>query len=318
LVLVIGLRYRVGCDWFSYIIILHKASRGFLAALGAADPAYGVINLLSNRMGLWIWGTNLACAAIFVFGLVRLARLQPNPPLAIVVAIPYLVIVVAMGYTRQSAALGLEMLAISYFVKQQYVKMTVSMLFAAAFHKTSIFVFPLLGMAMSGSSLVGLIGYSALTFVLYEVFLKSDMNDLMLNYVYAEYSSSGALIRLLMNFVPALLFITFLRRWNMAKPEKRLWLIFSLCSLAAIVGYLLSPSSTAVDRLALYLIPLQVAVLSRMPVLMGRDGRQAMMGISFVLIYVMAVEVVWLNFATNAICWVPYQSIFQMNPAANS
>lgn len=37
----------------------------------------------------------------------RFARSQPDPWLAVLVAVPYLVIVVAMGYSRQAVAIGI-------------------------------------------------------------------------------------------------------------------------------------------------------------------------------------------------------------------
>ena len=63
------------------------------------------------------------------------------------------------------------------------------------------------------------------------------------------------------------------------------------------------PSSTAVDRLALYVMPLQIAVLSRAPIVFG-----ARLGTILVLSYSLAVQFVWLNFATHAKFWIPYQA----------
>jgi hypothetical protein len=69
-----------------------------------------------------------------------------------------------------------------------------------------------------------------------------------------------------------------------------------------LVLLLVLPSSTAVDRLALYVMPLQVAVLSRFPLAFGRR-----MGTFIVVLYSLAIEFVWLNFATHARFWIPYQ-----------
>jgi hypothetical protein len=64
---------------------------------------------------------------------------------------------------------------------------------------------------------------------------------------------------------------------------------------------LVLPSSTAVDRLALYVMPLQIAVLSRFPLLFGPAGTV------IVALYSLAIEFVWLNFTTHARFWIPYQ-----------
>jgi hypothetical protein len=63
------------------------------------------------------------------------------------------------------------------------------------------------------------------------------------------------------------------------------------------------PSSTAVDRVSLYLMPLQLAVLVRAALL----GRSRLPGTVAVLAFSFAVQFVWLNFADNARYWVPYR-----------
>ncbi len=46
---------------------------------------------------------------------------------------------------------------------------------------------------------------------------------------------------------------------------QRIWTLLSLMAVAAAIGLFAVASSTAVDRLALYLIPLQLSVGSRLP-----------------------------------------------------
>ena len=66
---------------------------------------------------------------------------------------------------------------------------------------------------------------------------------------------------------------------------------------------LVSPSSTAVDRIALYMMPLQLIVLPRFVFLF--QSRQV--GRLVVILYAAAIQFTWLNFATHAQYWVPYQ-----------
>jgi hypothetical protein len=63
------------------------------------------------------------------------------------------------------------------------------------------------------------------------------------------------------------------------------------------------PSSTAIDRLALYIIPLQLAVLSRLPIAFNRSGSLRLV----IMAYSAGVLFVWLNFAKHAEYWLPYQ-----------
>src|SRR5262245_27097447 len=96
---IVGLRYQVGADWSGYEIIFEESRHMTVGALPAiADPGYYVLNILVQSINGEIWMVNAICAAIFCWGLMRFAEAQERPWLATVVAIPYLVIVVAEGY----------------------------------------------------------------------------------------------------------------------------------------------------------------------------------------------------------------------------
>jgi len=72
----------------------------------------------------------------------------------------------------------------------------------------------------------------------------------------------------------------------------------------ALVGF----ASTAVDRIALYFIPIQVVVFARLPLLLRHRIRPGTVAIGIVLGYA-AVLYVWLNYATHARYWLPYQNM---------
>ena len=69
---------------------------------------------------------------------------------------------------------------------------------------------------------------------------------------------------------------------------------------------MVSPSSTAVDRVALYFIPVPMYVFSRLPDALWR-GRHRLAVRGGVVAYYGLVMFVWLNFATHSKYWVPYQ-----------
>jgi hypothetical protein len=70
---------------------------------------------------------------------------------------------------------------------------------------------------------------------------------------------------------------------------------------------ILSPSSTAVDRVALYWIPLQLFVWSRVPQAMGKKSDTQRQWLFLVLGYACAVHFVWLFFADHRKSWLPYK-----------
>ncbi len=307
LTLMIGLRYQVGGDWHSYLDHLYRAEYlSFGEALTTGDPGYSLLNWLAARVGGDIWLVNLICGAVFATGLVSFARYQPRPWLAILVAIPYLVIVVAMGYSRQGVAIGLAMLSLVALARDRSrVKFVIWVALAATFHKSAALLIPLAALTAERGRIWTAAWIGAATILFYYLFIEDSLNRLSYTYLEREYQSEGAATRVAMNALPAGLFLLIRHRFPMTRGERRLWTNMALLALGFIVLLLLSPSSTAVDRMALYIIPLQIVVLSRLPdVLQSRKSREITLG---VVAYSAAVQFVWLNFAGHAEAWVPYQ-----------
>jgi hypothetical protein len=307
MMLMIGLRYEVGGDWGNYIIIYEVVRNLPLGqALAAGDPAYNLLNRIAASAGQGMWLINLACAMVFVVGLHALARRQPNPWLAVLVAIPYLVIVVAMGYTRQAAAIGLIMVAVGALEDRRFVRMALLLVLAVTFHKSAILILPILALAMRQHRFVIYVLGSVASAMLFSLFLSRFVDTILTNYVQSEMASQGAGVRIAMNIVPALIFLLFHKRLVLNEDERLIWRNFSLAAIAAMIGLAFLPS-TIVDRVALYMVPLQVFVLARAPYAFGVNGRPNGQVMAAVLAYSALVQTIWLVYATHADYWIPYR-----------
>ena len=174
----------------------------------------------------------------------------------------------------------------------------------ATFHKSAVLLLPIAALAASRNRLLtaALVGLS--TLLLYYLLLEKDSEALWQNYVEAQYQSQGGLIRVLMNVVPALLLFMFPKRLAPNPQERKLWLWIAVFALVCLP--LVGMASTAVDRVALYLIPLQLFVFSRIPLLARTVQMRTSLAVGAVGYYA-AVLFVWLNFAANAPFWVPYK-----------
>jgi len=308
LVLMIGLRHQVGGDWLTYADHITEAGYQSLAqAVGTGDPVYSLLNWLAARMDLGPYFVNTVCAVLFAWGLVVFCRAQPRPWLALVVAVPYLVTVVAMGYTRQATAIGLAMLGLAALADRKILRFVVFVAIAAAFHKSAVILMPLAILAGTRQKLWTAFWVGLSSVVFYRLFLQDSVDALTVGYIGAQYDSSGAAIRVAMNAVPAALFLFFRRRFVMPQTERSFWTWMSLGALAFVGLLVVSPSSTAVDRLALYWIPLQLFVLSRLPNALGARNGQNAFWVRAVVVYSAGVLLVWLVFATHAFAWLPYQ-----------
>lgn len=304
--LMIGFRYGVGGDWGSYENILYEIKNG-VANTRSADPGYTYLNVLTASLGLGLWFVDLVCAILFTWGLVKFARRQPNPWLVMLVSVPYLIIVVAMGYTRQAVAIGFILAGLADFEKGSIIEFIIYMVLAAAFHKSAVAVFPLVALTRSRNRFVtfGIIALSGV--IVYYAFVEAAVDKLMLNYVQGEYESSGAWIRIGMNIPPAVFFLLYKKRFKLGPDQEKLWRNFSIASLMAAGVLLTTSASTAVDRLGLYLIPLQMFVWGRFPVAFPDRAKLNMQISVAIIVYSAAVQFIWLNYATNAAGWLPYR-----------
>lgn len=223
-------------------------------------------------------------------------------------AVPYLIIVVGMGYTRQGIAIGLAMLGLVALGRQRMVKFVVWVLLGATFHKSAVLLLPIAALAATRKRLWTAFWVAVIVAGAYFVFLESSVDALYAGYIEAAYESQGALIRLLMNAVPAVILLLWRRHFEMTLAQMRLWMWFSLISLVLLVSYFLTPASTALDRMALYMLPLQLAVFAHIPEVFGRRKARNEVFVMAILLYYAAIQFVWLNFATHARYWLPYQN----------
>jgi hypothetical protein len=302
--LLIGFRFQVGADWDAYMYMFNSAGADLGRALGRGDPGYQFLNWIAKEAGGGIWFVNFLGGLIFSWGLLRFARAQPDPWLAMVVAIPYLVVVVGMGYSRQGMAIGILLAGFASMTRNPSIlRFALYVAAAALFHRTAVIVFPLVALTAPRNRLINLLLVAAVSLYLYDFFLKDAAADFVKNYIEAKYASQGAAIRVAMNFVPAVLLLFFRNRFRFSGPEYLIWRNFSLAAVVLTVLLVVSPSSAAVDRTALYIIPLQIAVLARVPgALMGGGASNPI-----IIAYSTAVMFVWLNFAGHAQYWIPYR-----------
>lgn len=93
----------------------------------------------------------------------------------------------------------------------------------------------------------------------------------------------------------------------MRPSEAKLWRWFSYISIALFVAVIVSLATAAADRVALYMLPLQLMVFAYLPDVLGKRGKRNTNYTSLVLLYYGAVLFVWLNYATHASYWLPYR-----------
>ncbi len=315
LTLMIGLRFEVGGDWGAYqghFIRISYLSLGDVLAQN--DPGYYALNWLSNAVGGDIRGVNLLCGLVFTCGLIAFCRTLPQPWVALVVAIPYLVIVVAMGYSRQGVAIGFAMLGLAAIQRGSFSWMLIWSVIAVPFHKTALILVPIIGLARTRHRALTFLFVILVLAILYQTFLESSVDSLVYGYLTKEYDSQGALIRVVMNAIPAALFLIFRKRFALDPQQDKVWRNIAFAALGCLPMLALSSSSTVIDRLALYFIPLQLFVFAGLASALGRDSRSRNLIVLGIIAYSAAIQFVWLTYASHANTWLPYRLYLSSEP----
>lgn len=302
-----ALRFEVGGDWVPYLETYEDIRTGTLDfALVRTDPAYGLLNWLSVRVDGGVYLVNGVCCWILGYGLISAATRLRDPWLALTIAVPYLMIVVGFGYVRQGAAIGLLLLALAHHDQGRTVRTMLALALAVAFHSAAIMALPLFAFSMMRGNVLVMAAFVLIGVLAYFFLLAPRLAQLEEGYLTAEYESGGAVARVMMGLLPALLVLLRWKHFPAGERVRPVWLAMALANGLAMLALVLSPSSTAVDRVALFYAPIQLAAFGEIRALLGLGERLTLL-IRLVLIGLAAlVQTVWLVFATHADYWVPY------------
>jgi hypothetical protein len=308
LALMIGLRWEIGVDWGNYARMYEEMRwLGPDGVFGKGDPLFYFPMQLFRKAGLHISYFMMACAAIFTIGLCTFSARQPNPWLAVLVAVPFLVIGTAMSGVRQATAIGFVFLALNAFQDRNPLRFLLWTACAAGIHASAIILLPLAGLSFARSrlqagALVAVMGVMA--FIVLRGSFQQYADDYLIE---RELDSAGVLYRLAMSIIPALIFLIFSKKFLVEARQKTLWRNFSLLAVLSVPILFVIPSTTVIDRLLLYAFPMQMFVLSTSPYIFGSEARKRFLFIFLIMMYLATVLFVFLNFADNRFGYIPYR-----------
>jgi len=309
-VVVMGFRFETGADWSIYMQIFYRTIEApLIESLKMGDPAYVLINWIVAHMGVGMYGVNLICSALFISGLVYFCRRQPNPWLAFVVAVPILVNVISIGYVRQATAMSFEFFALGALIDGRVRHFVIFVAIGALLHASAVSIFPLLLLLKGSSKYLKMLFGGILIFTGF--FFVHELNTFLWYFdFYSRYSLSldntAALTRILMSALPAIIFLAFRDQLSFGLNDSRLWWGISVLSIiSTFIVMFMSSATLIIDRLAIYLMPIQLVVFPRLLSLF-RPGASR----GFVMLLIIAgyalVQFVWLNYGKHIAGFVPY------------
>jgi hypothetical protein len=307
--LFIGGRWKTGGDWGNYYVNLEPFYQLRLgeAAAQSKDVGFTFLSIIAAQFPTGMVVITMFSGIVMAIALTIFSLKQPRPWLCMAVAFPYLVVVCGMGYIRQGIAISFIMIGLTALENGRVSRYVWWVVTGALFHATALLMIPL-GALISRQNrplMIALVGGA--TLVAFRLLIEDRTDTLVNAYVDQSAESSGALVRAFMGALPAIVFLIFRKQFGLQGGFLLAWMALSVAAIATVPAVVLFPSSTVIDRLALYLLPVQCFIYSRIPDALAKTPQQrALYGLGILGLYA-AVFFTFINFGDHARAWIPYR-----------
>lgn len=305
----IGGRWKTGGDWGNYYSNLEPFYwlRVGQAAATTKDMGYTLLSIVAAQFTTGIVVITMFSGIVMAAALMRFCLAQPRPWLCMTVAFPYLIVVCGMGYIRQGIAISFILIGLLALERERIGRYTAWVATGALFHATAFVLLPLGAIASKRNRLIVGTMVAAVTVIAFQTLLEDRTEILVANYVDVEASSSGALVRAFMAALPGAIFLLFRQQFGLKGSALTAWTTLCAAAVATLPAVLLFPSSTVVDRLGLYLLPVQCFVYARAADALARSPQQRQLfAVGIILLYIV-VFFTFSNYGDHANTWFPYR-----------
>ena len=304
----VGFRYEVGCDWSGYQDIFEAQRFATLGdALQRKEPLFWVANYMLHEFDLDYPYINIVASVVFFMGLRAIAKRQPDRLAILILAFPVLIINLAMSGIRQGMAIAFICFAYNAFVDRRLALFVFFVTLGTTFHFSALFFMPLAPFVRGEFTRqrILLSATAALPVVTNYVLTSDSVVDYTTRYsgVGAE-QAAGAPFRTGLLAITGLIFLLFLRqKWkSQSNSDYRLILLSSYFMI--VVFPITFFSSVMADRFGYYLMPVQLIILARLPLIVDSLVAVAApyaVGLLFLC--------VWTQYSQHfAECYLPYRT----------
>jgi len=316
LLFLIGLRYEIGGDWINYFNNFQAINNIFfsnyfeqdLGILFKTEPVLVLLNLITPNIYIF----NLSCSFIFLLGLFVLISSFDDKYLSIVIAIPFLILLVALGYQKQSVTLGFLMLSYNFYIRNNFFLFIVFALISCLSHYSASFIiiFILYDLIINKKTKINLfILILFIIFIIMFIIISFDKinNVLINNYILEKQRSisNGVIPRLSIQIISIIFFFISYKYWNNRIEIKRIILfniILTILTLPFVTLY-----SNLIDRMLFYFMIIQLMIFGNYRIILYNKF-YLMFRVSIYTLYLF-LTFFWFTFSYFADYWVPYNNI---------
>lgn len=302
-------------DYSTYLRLFNiLKEESFTRSVQITEPVYGALNWMSGQFGFGLYGVNVVGAVLFLSAIYQLAKHELLPYFLLAISIPYFVIVVGMGYTRQGMAAAVLIFALLQLRKGNVFRFVAMIAVAAGFHySVAVYIILPIFSKLKGRSLSFSILFKLALIVAgllaVPTLFQQNSNLYIENYIVSDrYQSGGAFLRALVTAIAGVLLLLYGRAWRRRYDDYSIWRIF------AVISILLLPlsfiASTPVDRMGLFLLPFQILTFARIPTFQTSVLAVYSTKVAIIVAY-MFYFYTWLNLGSYSVeLWVPYRWLF--------
>ena len=306
LILFIGLRHEVGGDWYVYIENFEKflPQFNFYNFNYYHDFGFDLVSKISDYFGWGIIGVNLFCAIFFIIAMFNLAQKLGNISIFYIVAFPYLITVVSMGYTRQAAALAFAIFAYLSVINKKlfwFLIFSTIGIFFLLFLALFILIIAISYLKWSLKNIIIVILISSVSYLV----IIEDISRIQAYFMEnLNYQSNGVIFRIIINLFSCFFLLLFSSTLCDNKEEK--FFLFSLFLATVISLFYYQEISTFIDRILIYFTFIQLIIMTRLERLSVRYSY--IINLVIILFYSLYYAL-WFIFAFLSFAWLPYSNI---------
>jgi len=310
LIIVASFRWEIGGDWSSY---MRLSERNDLLEKFLWSPTFIILNYLSQKLSLGIFGVNLFLSTLLFYSFYKFSKLlHINILLILPLFFSSIYLNVLMGYSRQSLALSFLFLFLFEYKNKHFIKSLIYILLAMLSHISAAIFLPLLLFKVKIKNNKHLASL-AVIIVFFFIFLFLSLESYLTTFnIFVTkstlYISKGAIFRIAPSFMILLLFFNFHNRIIKKYSDLKEFIYYAvlLMSFFILVTFGSNLFSTFVDRVNIYFFPLYSIIIS----LAYDSFKKNNMHITFVtFVYVMYFSLFlgWFLLGDYSIYWNQYQ-----------
>jgi len=262
-------RYHVGCDWSGYLNIF-QISESKQITWQTKEAGFWIANQLLHYYELDYPYINVIAATFFFIGLHSLAKRQPDPYGFLTLSFPILILNLPMSAIRQGIAVGFFCIACNAFVNRRLIGFVSPVLLGGLFHSSSLFLLILTPFVRGEYSIRrAALGAAIALPGIYFFLTGNTFESYSKMYVGTHVEAFGAAFRTGLLALTGGAFLFFLdNKWKEHSPSDHN--LVKLGSYLMIFSFMLSIySSVGGDRIGYYLVPIQLVILARLPLLIS-------------------------------------------------